>query len=115
MEHEIIIELNTDETKSDNNIVFDIKGNNITGLHKSIINSLRRTLLSSIKTVGFRTLIDSQDIIVKKNTTSLHNEFLLHRISLVPLYIDPEEYNKSLLFKLNVESTSDIPLKLIII
>ena len=27
MEHEIIIELNTDETKSDNNIVFDIKGN----------------------------------------------------------------------------------------
>ena len=40
MDHEISIELNTEETTSHNNIVFDIKGNNITGLHKSIINSL---------------------------------------------------------------------------
>ena len=113
MDHEISIELNTEETTSHNNIVFDIKGNNITGLHKSIINSLRRTLLSSINTVGFRTSIDSSDIIVKKNTTSLHSEYLLHRIALIPLYINPKEYNKSFLFKLNVESSSENPLKLI--
>ena len=113
MDHEISIELNTEDTTSHNNIVFDIKGNNITGLHKSIINSLRRTLLSSISTVGFRTSIDSSDIIVKKNTTSLHSEYLLHRIALIPLYINPKEYNKSFLFKLNVESSSENPLKLI--
>ena len=50
MDHEITIELNAEETTSQNNIVFDIKGNNISGLHKSIVNALRRTLLSSIKT-----------------------------------------------------------------
>ena len=113
MDHEITIELNTKETTSHNNIVFDIKGNNVSGLHKSIINGLRRTLLSSISTVGFRTSIDSSDIIVKKNTTSLHSEYLLHRIALIPLYINPKEYNKSFLFKLNVESSSENPLKLI--
>lgn len=113
MDHEITIELNAEETSSQNNIVFDIKGNNISGLHKSIVNSLRRTLLSSIKTVGFRTTIDSSDIIVKKNTTSLHNEYLLHRIGLIPLYINPEEYNKTFLFKLDVESSPETPIKLI--
>ena len=39
MDHEITIELNTEETTSHVNIVFDIKGNNsICGLHKSIVN-----------------------------------------------------------------------------
>ena len=33
-------------------IKFDIQGD---GLHKSIVNSIRRVLLSSIPTVGFRT------------------------------------------------------------
>lgn len=113
MDHEITIELNAEETTSQNNIVFDIKGNNISGLHKSIVNALRRTLLSSIKTVGFRTTTDSSDIIVKKNTTSLHNEYLLHRIGLIPLYINPEEYNKTFLFKLDIESSPDVPIKLI--
>ena len=113
MDKEITIKLITDKSTSDNSIVFDIYGNETVGLHKSIINSLRRTLLSSINTVGFRTSIDSNDIIIKKNTTSLHNEYLLHRIALIPLYIDPSKYNKTYLFKLNVESNPEVPIKLI--
>jgi len=92
---------------------FDIKGNQETGLHKSIINSLRRTLLSSIPTISFRTDIDDSDITIVINTTSLHNEFLLHRIALLPIYLNPEEFKKQYLFYLKVESDNTIPLKTI--
>ena len=46
---------------------FDIKGNPVFGLHKSIVNSIRRTLLSAIPTVGFRTEINDSDIKIIKN------------------------------------------------
>ena len=90
MTQNISIEL-TSSNKSENNIEFDIKGTSEDGLHKSIINGLRRVLLSMIPTIGFRTEKNDSDIIIEKNTTSLHNEYLLHRISLVPLYINPEQ------------------------
>tara|TARA_B100001094_G_C18134495_1_gene774224 strand:- start:96 stop:1301 length:1206 start_codon:yes stop_codon:yes gene_type:complete len=84
-----------------NSIVFDIKGNEEEGLNKSVINSLRRTLLSSIPSVGFRTEMKKTDIKIIKNTSPLHNEYLLHRISMIPLYINPDTYKRDLLFKLN--------------
>ena len=73
------------------------------GLDKSIVNGIRRTLLTDIQSVAF----DPDNIIIEKNTGSLHNEFLKHRISLIPLYIDPETYNYSLLFELKVEMNDD--------
>ena len=97
MDHKINIKLNSKKGKS-NNITFDIKGDSEHGLDKSIINSIRRVLLSSIPTVGFRTEIDQSDITIVKNNTSLHNEFLLHRMGLLPLYIDPTDFNKNYLF-----------------
>ena len=48
----------------DQSLTFDIKGERINGLHKSIVNSLRRTLLSAIPTVAFRTELNDSDIIV---------------------------------------------------
>ena len=98
---------------SDNSLTFDIKGDPNVGLHKSIVNSVRRTLLSAIPTVGFRTNIDDSDIKIIKNTTSLHNEFLLNRISLIPLYIDAETYKKQYLFKLSVINSGESPIKMI--
>lgn len=95
-----------------NQITFDIKGDKIMGLDKSIVNSLRRVLLTSIPSIAFRTEIQSSDIKVVQNDTSLHNEFLIHRISLIPLYIDPSSYEKQYLFYLNVES-SDNPITMI--
>ena len=94
----------------ENSIIFDIKGDKENGLNKSIVNSIRRVILSSIPTVGFRTEMDNTDIKIIKNTTSLHNEFLLHRISMIPLYIDPSTYKRNYLFKLTVENDSTKPI-----
>lgn len=61
-----------------------------------IVNAIRRIILSEIPTVGFYfdpTDIENNDIKIKKNTCALHNEFLAHRISLVPLNFDENEIN----------------------
>jgi len=55
----------------------------------SLVNSLRRVLLSNIPIVTFDDTWDSnienRFINILKNTSSLHNEFVSHRISLIPL------------------------------
>ena len=73
-----------------------------------MINSIRRTILSDIPTVGFK--VDEnikKDIHVNENTGSIHNEMLLQRISLIPLYINPENYNNNYLFDLKVKHDND--------
>ena len=92
-----------------NSIVFDIKGSEEQGLSKSVINSLRRVLLSSIPSVGFRTEMNKTDLKIIKNTSPLHNEYILHRIAMIPLYIKPENYKRDLLFKLNAVVKPDEP------
>ena len=99
-----------DGNKGENSIIFDIKGDKEYGLNKSIINSLRRVLLSSIPTIAFKTDMQNTDIKILKNTTPLHNEYLLHRISMIPLFIDPSNYKRQYLFKLKVQSSSETPL-----
>lgn len=62
----------------------------------SLVNACRRIILSEIPTVGFYfdpNDIENSDIKIAKNTCSLHNEFLAHRISLVPLCFDENEIN----------------------
>lgn len=108
MTTKITIEL--DKKSKSSEIQFDIKGDKENGLDKSIVNSLRRTLLSTIPTVAFRTDINNSDIIIKKNNSSLHNEFLADRIGLIPLYINPLDYQKQYLFHLNVQNKSTEPI-----
>ena len=85
----------------DNTLQFELNGADEYGLDKSIVNSLRRTLLSEIPCIAFRTEEGSKkDIIMEVNNTSLHNEYLMHRISMIPLYLDPETYEKQYLFYL---------------
>ena len=110
MASKIIIE---NQNIDKNRLTFDIKGDIENGLDKSIINSIRRTLISSIPTVAFRTDINDSDIKIISNETALHNEFMLHRISLIPLYINPDEFKKQLLFYLKVESDDENPVKTI--
>ena len=76
MTTEINIELDKKSKGDENEITFDIRGNQESGLDKSIVNGLRRVLLSSIPTVAFSTKIDNSDITIKKNDSPLHNEFL---------------------------------------
>ena len=77
---------------------FEIHGSEDYGLNHTIVNAIRRTLLSSIETYAFR----NSDIVIETNKTSLHNEIISDRIGLIPLYIDPKTFHKSYLFQLKV-------------
>ena len=93
---------------------FTLDGTDEYGLDKSIVNSLRRTLMSEIPAVAFRIDEDQKkDIIIETNNTSLHNEFIMHRLAMVPLYLDPKEYEKQYLFYLNVKHDGNDPFKFV--
>ena len=60
----------------------------------SLANSLRRVLISNIPIACFDDTWDDREelrsIVINKNTSGIHNEFLAHRLSLVPLNMDNE-------------------------
>jgi DNA-directed RNA polymerase subunit L len=58
----------------------------INGLETSIVNGLRRTVLNDILNIGFG-YEPEKTIKINKNTTALHDEFLAHRISLLPVML----------------------------
>lgn len=67
---------------------------NIKDIDLSIVNSLRRIILSEIPCIAFDFSydnFDNQDIIVKENNSNFHNEYIQHRISLLPLNYHPKE------------------------
>ena len=110
---EFTCEIIKKEGPTKENLSLEIKGNKEYGLNRTIINSIRRTLLSSIETVAFRTTYENSDIVIEKNETSLHNEFILDRIGLIPLYIDPTKKSNHYLFSLNVRADPKHPVTLI--
>ena len=64
----------------------------VLGYDCSFVNAIRRTILSKVPTLGFRTSYGKEsDIKIIKNTSPLHNEFLGHRLSMIPIHFD---YNK---------------------
>ena len=68
-------------------LTFDV--NNIS---HAFLNAIRRLIISDVPTLGFRTEYGKEsDIVIHKNTSSLHNEFLAHRISLVPVHYDSKK------------------------
>jgi DNA-directed RNA polymerase subunit L len=76
----------------------------------SIANALRRTILSKIGTVIFRTTPHERNTcVIIKNNTRLNNEILKQRLSCIPihhLHNVPEEERNDLMLELNVENTS---------
>jgi DNA-directed RNA polymerase subunit L len=104
------------DTSTDNKLDLDIKGNESYGLDKTIVNAIRRTLLSTIETYAFRTTYENSDIIIEVNNTSLHNEFLLDRIGLIPLYLNPLDVIDNplkYLFVLNIKHDNSNPVTII--
>lgn len=80
--------------------VLDISDKNarfiIDNVDLSIVNSVRRIILSEIPNVAFAfdPYSESNGIKIHRNTCALHNEFLAHRISLIPLCFDSHEIEK---------------------
>lgn len=63
----------------------------------SIVNSIRRIILSEVPIIGcyFDAYdFENNDIKIIKNTTVLHNEITSHRISLIPMYFDENELHE---------------------
>jgi DNA-directed RNA polymerase subunit L len=109
-------EINVKDGSDKNHIMFEILGNKEYGLNRTIVNAIRRTLLSSIDTYAFRTEYENSDIVIEKNNTSLHNEFILDRLGMLPLYIDPnlvKNNPRKYLFVLNVKNDNSKPITLI--
>lgn len=83
------------------------------GFKTSMANALRRNVLSEINNVGF-CYEPSNTISIEKNTTVLHDEYIAHRIGMVPLMlpdwikdkgkIDVNDYE----FRLNVSTESQL-------
>lgn len=72
------------------NYIYDKKAErhsfNIENIDLAIINSIRRVILSEIPVVAFYGE-DKPTIEILYNNTPLHNEFMIHRIGLIPLNI----------------------------
>ena len=73
----------------------------LTGTNMTVANTLRRSVLTETRSVGFRAdLTDAVDpgVEIKKNTSVIFNEMLAHRLTLLPLGVvridefDPERY-----------------------
>ena len=96
-------------------LCFTIQGTFEQGLDKSLINGIRRTLLNDIPTLAFNVneSLKKKDIIIETNTSSIHNEMIQERISLIPLYINPDTFHKSYLFYLDVTHNKDTPFQFV--
>jgi len=87
----------------------DILKFTIKGINVSLANGLRRTILSSIDTVVFRTetYADNQCTILE-NTGRLHNEIVKQRLSSIPIYsTNLETLPGKYILELNVVNDSD--------
>jgi DNA-directed RNA polymerase subunit L len=93
----------TDVQHDRGSLEFVLSGTREYGLDKSIANAIRRTLLNDIPTVAFECDEgETSDLTVVKNDTSLHNEMMVQRVGLLPIYLNPDTYLKDYLFVCNV-------------
>lgn len=60
------------------------------GMEPSVVNAIRRTIITDIPVIGFRGE-EHPSMEVLKNNGPLHNEIMLHRIGLIPIHFTEEE------------------------
>ena len=74
--------INFNQTEDPNQINISIKDINL-----SLVNGIRRTILSDYPTIAFNTdeYLNS-DLKILTNTSSINNEYILHRLGLVPIH-----------------------------
>lgn len=105
----------TDVENVEGELRFVLSGDDEYGFDKSLANAIRRVLLTDIPTVGFNLSPDGEgnDLVMTVNHSSLHNEMLMHRIALMPLYINPINYMRNHLFMCKVKHDSVEPFKFV--
>jgi len=81
---------------------FTIKNTNV-----SIVNALRRTILSEIPIVVFNPTEKKGDLTIIKNTTRFNNEILKQRLGCIPIHIQNHDDIEDLLVELNETNTKD--------
>ena len=82
----------------------------LNNIDKSLVNALRRTIMSDIPTYKFRTEPhEKNDVKIIKNTCALHNEFILQRIGMLPVFIeDKQDFDLSqYIFKLSIKNNTN--------
>jgi hypothetical protein len=87
----------------------------LSGVDTSVANAIRRTIMSDIQTIVFRTFGEDNSVVFTANTCRLNNEILSQRLGCIPIHVLPndEEYNegegiKDLLVVVDAENTTDI-------
>jgi DNA-directed RNA polymerase alpha subunit len=82
----------------------------LSGINVSLANAVRRTMLSDIPNVVFRTTPNEQNKCnIMVNTSRLNNEIIKQRLSCIPIHIKSEDdfpINKYII-EVNVENTTD--------
>jgi DNA-directed RNA polymerase subunit L len=82
----------------------------LSGVNVSIANAIRRTILSDINTVVFRTTPNEKNKAnIIANTSRLNNEVIKQRLSCIPIHI--KDYNefpfKNYIMEVNIENNTD--------
>jgi DNA-directed RNA polymerase II subunit RPB3 len=82
----------------------------IANIHFSMTNAIRRIILSSVKTVGFRTEpYKASQVNILVNDTPLHNQIIAHRIGMIPINIaKPDDFDvDDYLFIINISNDTN--------
>ena len=102
-----IVSINPNENSD-----YDLLSFNVSNLNVSFANAIRRTILSDIPLLVFKTSPHAESkCTVFKNTTRLNNEIIKQRLSCIPIHmssstINFDNYNQYYL-EINVENNSD--------
>ena len=88
----------------------DLVSFTLSGVNVSLANAVRRTLLSDVPTVVFRTTPHEENrCTIIPNTSRLNNEIIKQRLSCIPIHIKNEEDFplNNYLMEVNIENTTD--------
>ena len=82
----------------------------LSGVNVSLANAIRRTILSDIPLIVFKTApYEENKATILKNTSRLNNEIIKHRLSCIPIHIkDIDNFPyKNYIMEVNVENITD--------
>lgn len=80
--------------KNHDRLVFDVINGDV-----AFLNAIRRTILADIENVAIGHDphdTDVSTVLFKENTSSLHNEFLAHRLSMIPVCMTKDEIDMNI-------------------